>query len=57
MRCFVIDGLGEMVCLGRMRQCFVKGGMAEMVVMVHDCNCFSRWQGFDGLSWLNGPNY
>ena len=31
--------------------------MAEMVVMVHDCNGFSWWQGFDGLSWLNGPNH
>ena len=33
------------------------GGMAEMVVIVPDCNCFSWWQGFDGLSWLNGPNH
>lgn len=28
-----------------------------MVVIVPDCNCFSWWQGFDGLSWLNGPNH
>ena len=31
--------------------------MAEMVVMVHDCNGFLWWQGFDSLSWLNGPNH
>ena len=31
--------------------------MDEMVVMVHDCNSFSWWQGFDGLSWLKGPDH